>query len=86
MCSLCIAWFAFLFIKLCFNFMSIFVPHVVSYPFLCLAFSLSCAILSQMGLLEVPVAYRVSLGYFLARSLLLLNSCSSERLILTGGG
>jgi hypothetical protein len=34
-----------------------FIPHVVSYLFSCLAFSSSCAILSQAGLLEVPVAY-----------------------------
>jgi hypothetical protein len=41
-----------------------FTPHVVSYLFFCLAFSSSCAILSQVGLLEVPTAYRGSLGYF----------------------
>jgi hypothetical protein len=64
----------------------VFIPHVVSYLFSCLAFSSSCAILSQPGLLEVPTTYRGSLGYFLARSLLLLNGCSSERLMLTGGG
>jgi hypothetical protein len=34
---------------------------------------------------EVPTAYRGSLGYFLARSLLLLNGCSSEMLMLMGG-
>jgi hypothetical protein len=55
-----------------------FIPHVVSYLFPCLIFSLSCAILSQTGLLEVPAAYRGPLGYFLARSLLLLNGCSSN--------
>jgi hypothetical protein len=61
-----------------------FISHVVSYLFPCLAFSSSCVILSQAGLLEVPAAYRRSLGYFLARSLLLLNVCSSKRLMLTG--
>jgi hypothetical protein len=61
-----------------------FIPHVVSYLFPCLAFSSSCAILSQASLLEVHVAYQRSLGYFLAWSLLLLNHCSSERLMLTG--
>jgi hypothetical protein len=39
-----------------------------------------------MGLLEVPAAYLGSLDYFLARGLLLLNGCSSKRLMLTGGG
>jgi hypothetical protein len=34
-----------------------FIPHVVSDLFLCLAFSSSCAILSQAGLFEVLVAY-----------------------------
>jgi hypothetical protein len=61
-------------------------PSCGKLPFSCLAFSSSCAILSQAGLLEVPAAYRGSLGYFLARSLLLLNDCSSERLMLTEGG
>jgi hypothetical protein len=61
-----------------------FTPHVVSYLFSCLAFSSSCAIPSHAGLLEVPVAYRGSLTYFLARSLLLLNDCSSKMLMLTG--
>jgi hypothetical protein len=32
--------------------------------FSCLAFSSSCAILSQADLFEVPTAYRGSLGYF----------------------
>jgi hypothetical protein len=63
-----------------------FIPHVVSYLFPCLTFSSSCAILSHAGLLEVPAAYQGFLGYFLARSLLLLNGCSSKRLMLTGGG
>jgi hypothetical protein len=62
----------------------VFIPHVVSYLSPCLLFSLSCAIQSQAGLLEVPAAYRGSLGYFLSRSLMLLNGCSSKRLMLTG--
>jgi hypothetical protein len=61
-----------------------FITHVVSYLFPYLIFSLSCVILSQAGLLEVHASYQGSLGYFLARSLLLLNGCSSERLMLTG--
>jgi hypothetical protein len=62
-----------------------FIPHVVIYLFPCLTFSLSCAVLSHAGLLEVPAAYLGSLGYFLTRGLVLLNVCSSERLMLTGG-
>jgi hypothetical protein len=86
--SLCVALYTIMIIELCFNFMSTFyafTPHVVSYLFSYLAFSSSCAIPSQAGLLEVPAAYRGSLTYFLARSLLLLNGCSSRRLMLTGG-
>jgi hypothetical protein len=62
-----------------------FISHVASYLFTCLAFSSSYAILSQAGLLEVRAAYWGSLSYFLARSLLLSNGCSSERLRLMGG-
>jgi hypothetical protein len=62
----------------------VFIPYVVIYLFSCLAFSLSCAILSQTGLLEVPTAYRGSLGYFLTWSLLFLNGYSLKRLMLTG--
>jgi hypothetical protein len=62
-----------------------FITHVASYLFSYHPFNLSCAILSQADLLEVPAAYRGSLGYFLARSPLLLNGCSSKRLMLTGG-
>jgi hypothetical protein len=51
----------------------------------CLASSLSCVILSQVDLLEVPVTYLGSFGCFLLRGPVLLNSCSSEKLILTGG-
>jgi hypothetical protein len=61
-----------------------FIPHVLNYLFSCLIFSLSYAILSPVGLLEVPAAYQGSLAYFLAQSLLLLNGCSSERLMLMG--
>jgi hypothetical protein len=46
---------------------------------------LSCAILSQAGLLEVPATYLGSFGYFLARGPVLLNGFSSEKLILIGG-
>jgi hypothetical protein len=61
-----------------------FITHVVSYLFPYLTFSLSCAILSQADLLEVPAAYQESLGYFISRSLLLLNDCSSKMLMLMG--
>jgi hypothetical protein len=37
-----------------------------------------------MSLLEVPVTYLGSFGYFLARGPVLLNGCSSEKLMLTG--
>jgi hypothetical protein len=63
----------------------VFIPHVIRYLFPRLAFSSSCVILSQVGQLEVPPAYRGSLDYFLSQSLLLLNDCSSERLMLTRG-
>jgi hypothetical protein len=45
-----------------------------------------CAILSQVGLPEVPATYLGSLCYILAQGLLLLNGYPSERLILKGGG
>jgi hypothetical protein len=61
-----------------------FITHVVCYLFPCLTFILSCAILSQVDLLEVPAAYQGSLGYFLTQSLLLLNGSSSKRLMLIG--
>jgi hypothetical protein len=51
----------------------------------CLTSGSSCAILSQAGLLEVPATYLGSFGYFLARGPVLLNGCSSEKLMLTGG-
>jgi hypothetical protein len=56
-----------------------------SVAFLCLAYSSSFAILSQVCLLEVPATYLKSLGYFLARGLVLLNDCSLEKLMLYGG-
>jgi hypothetical protein len=75
-----------MFIELCSNFMS----FVYLYLMWSVTFSLSpsdscCAILLQAGLLEVPVTYLGSFGYFLARGPVLLNDCSSEKLILTGG-
>jgi hypothetical protein len=56
-----------------------------SVAFLCLVSNSSCAILSQAGLLEVPATYLRSLGYFLARGPVLLDDCSSEKLMLNGG-
>jgi hypothetical protein len=47
--------------------------------------SLSCVILSQAGLLEIPVTYLGSLGYFLTRGPVLPNDCSSEKVMLHGG-
>jgi hypothetical protein len=47
--------------------MSIFVlfnPHMVKSLFLCLTSCLNYAALSHAGLLEVPVIYPGSLGYF----------------------
>jgi hypothetical protein len=51
--------------------------------FPCLTSSSSCAFLSLVGLLEVSTTYLGSLDYFLA--LVLLNECSSEKLMLTEG-
>jgi hypothetical protein len=45
----------------------VFISHVVSYIFPCLTSCSSCVILSQASLLEVPVTYLGSIGYFLAR-------------------
>jgi phosphate starvation-inducible membrane PsiE len=61
----------------------IFIPHVVSY-FFCLASSSSCAIQSYTDLHEVLAIYLGSLGYFLAQDPMLLNGCSSEKLMLNG--
>jgi hypothetical protein len=86
--SLCLTLYAIIFIELCFNFMSIFaylsLMWSVNFPYL--TASLSCAILSQANPLEVPATYLGSLGYFLARGPVLPNGCSSEKLMLKGGG
>jgi hypothetical protein len=62
----------------------VFLPpygHLIS---LCPASSLSCAIISQTGLLEVPVTYLGSLDYFLAQDPALPNDCSLKKLMLNG--
>jgi hypothetical protein len=46
----------------------------------------SCAILSQAGLLEVPMTNLMSLCYFLTWGPVLPNGCSSKELMLNGGG
>jgi hypothetical protein len=59
--------FVIIFIKLCFNFYVCFcIPLTLIWfvVFLCLASCLNYTILSQVGLLEVPVTYLGSLGYF----------------------
>jgi hypothetical protein len=75
-----------MFIELCFSIMPLF--HIYfSYGqllFLCLTSSLSFAILSQAGLFEIPATYLGFLSYFLARGPVLLNGCSSEKLMLMG--
>jgi hypothetical protein len=66
--SLCPALYAIMFIKLCFNFISIFAYLSLMWSvtfFFCLAPGSSCAILSQAGLPEVPVTYVGSLENFL---------------------
>jgi hypothetical protein len=45
----------------------------------------SCAILSRVNPLEVPVTYLGSLGYYLAQGPMLLNGCTSKKLMLYGG-
>jgi hypothetical protein len=88
MCLLCLTLYAIMFIELCFNFISIFFAFLLSCGqslSLCPASSLSCAILSQTGLLEVHVTNMVSLIYFLARDPILPNDCSSKKLMLNGG-
>jgi hypothetical protein len=55
--SLCLVLYAIMFIELCCNFMSVFAyfyPPCDQLLSLCPASSLSCAILSQASLLEVP--------------------------------
>jgi hypothetical protein len=54
--------------------------------FLCLASCLSYATLSQVSLLEVPVTYLGSLGYFPTWGPMLPDGRPLERLLLTGGG
>jgi hypothetical protein len=39
----------------------------------------------QAGLVEVPATYLGSIGYFLAQGPVLLNGCSSKKLMLMGG-
>jgi hypothetical protein len=65
-------------------FFCVFLPSCGQFLSLCSTSSLSCVILSQAGLLEVSVTYLGSLGYFLARGPVLLNGCSSEKLMLNG--
>jgi hypothetical protein len=87
-CLLCLALYAIIFIELCFNFMSIFcvfLPSCHQSLFLCPASCLSCATLSQAGLLEVPATNLGSLGYFLAWGPVLLNGYSLEKIMLNGG-
>jgi hypothetical protein len=84
----CLALYTIMFIELCFNFMSIFLhayPLCVQLLFPCLTTSLSFAMLSQAGLLEVHVTYLGSLGYFFTRGPVLSNDCSLEKLMLNRG-
>jgi hypothetical protein len=39
----------------------------------------------HVGLVEVPATYLGSIGYFLAQGPVLLNGCSSKKLMLMGG-
>jgi hypothetical protein len=78
-----------MFIELCFNFMSIFcvfLPSCGQLLSLCPASSSSCAILSQVGLLEAPATNLGSLCYFLIRGPVLPNGCSSKKVMLNRGG
>jgi hypothetical protein len=63
----------------------IFLPSCGQSLSLCPASSSSCTILSQAGLLEVPATNLSSIGYFLTWGPVLLNGCSSEKLMLNGG-
>jgi hypothetical protein len=85
--SLCLTLYVIMFIELCFNFMSFLCiyPSCGQLLFPCLASSLSCTILSQVGLLKIPVTYLGSLGFFLARGPVLLNGCFSKKLMLNRG-
>jgi hypothetical protein len=53
--------------------------------FLCPASCPSYATLSQAGLLEIPVSYLGSFGYFPARGPVLPNGYPSEKVMLMGG-
>jgi hypothetical protein len=62
----------------------IFLTLMLYVVFLCLASCLSYTTLSQVGLLEIPVTYLRSLGYFPAWGAILPDGCPSERLLLMG--
>jgi hypothetical protein len=51
----------------------------------CLTSGLSCAILSQAGLLEVLATYLGVLWLFSCSGPVLLNGCSLEKVMLMGG-
>jgi hypothetical protein len=74
-----------MFIKFHFSFMSgfaFFNPHVLSCSFsvpLLVQIVQPCR---RLDLLEVPMTYLGSVGYFLACGPVLPNGCSSERLML----
>jgi hypothetical protein len=63
----------------------VFLPSCGQSLSICPASSLSCAILSQVDLHEVPATNLGSLGYILAWGPVLLNDCSSKKLMLNGG-
>jgi hypothetical protein len=63
----------------------VFLPSCGQSLSLCPASSSSCVILSHVGLLEVPATNLGSLIYFLAWGPMLLNGCSSEKLMLNEG-
>jgi hypothetical protein len=87
MSLLCLTLSAIIFIEFCFNFMSFLriYPSCCQLLFHYLTSELSCVILSHAGLLEVPMTYLGSLGYFLAPGSRVLNCRSSEKLMLNGG-
>jgi hypothetical protein len=55
----------------------------VTFFMFCLWFELCNPVAS--GLLQVPATYLGSFGYFLSQDPVLLNGCSSEKQMLTGG-
>jgi hypothetical protein len=85
--SLCLALYVIMFIKLCFNFMSLFAYLSLMWSD---TFSLShlwfmlCNLVAG-GLLEVPAIYLGSLSYFPTRGPVLPNGCPSKKLMLMGG-